>query len=379
MFNMSMIIVTLTGIVKLSPEQEISYNEICNEDPETVKKIKNEATVVIQSAWRHYLAKGIPGHPKFSQVDTKKVLKTRLEFTAIAKRYKYKRLNVANANPQLATIISDLKGRVNNFLESGMKNLNIYRTEITKQVGQMRENQFHMDSKMLKMYDATMKLNSFLVACNRNEVIEGKDFNKNKNLYTHRRAKMTTNHVKEFLALFKDAREPVNSFYEGFRPAERPQAKLARSNAASNLQEIIEGQEPDDVEQAINYPVLDDEPLVPSPFQGGYQLQGKGEKTKTNTYGEEEGEEEYEGEEESGEEEGKEEGETIKAGDITVKTEKEQTVNTKKTGKGSKKGKKGAKGETESAQASAKSKKKKAKNDNPSEKSSVKGKKPKKE
>lgn len=309
MFNMSMIIVTLTGIVKLTPEQEQSFNEICNQDPETVRKIKNEATVVIQSAWRCYLAHGIPNNPKFAKADSKMIIKTRLEFTAIAKRYKYKRLNVENANPQLGVIINDLKVKVNNFLETGMKNLNTYRTEVTKQVGQMRVNQYHMDSKMLKLYDVTMKLNSFIVACNRGEVIEAKDFNKNKSLYTHRRTKMATNHVKEFLALFKDARTPVDSFYEGFRPVEKPISKLVRSS------ENVDGGH---------------ENLAPSLPR---YSEGEKEENQSGTYeqGEEEGyEEDYEeeGYEEEGEEEGAEEEKTV--------TENNQTQKVRKTSSGKK-------------------------------------------
>lgn len=221
MFNMSMIIVTLTSIIQLTPEQDLSYNEITNIDPATLKKIRNEATVVIQSGWRHFLSNGIESNAKFPKRDFKTRLRARLEFVSISKRYKYKRLNVSNANPQLANIINDLKVKVNGFLEKGMKNLNIYRTEITKQVGEMRQNQYKMDAKILKMYDVTMRMNSFLVACNRGEEVEGKKFNTTKNLYTHRRAKMPVNAVKEFLLLFDDARHPADKFYESYRPMEK--------------------------------------------------------------------------------------------------------------------------------------------------------------
>ena len=296
MFNMSMIIVTLTGIVKHSPEQLQSFQEICNQDPDAVRKIKNEATVVIQLAWKHFLARGIPGNPKFPTANSKIILKTRLEFTSIARRYKYKRLNVVNANPQLSSIIIDLKHRVNNFLESGMKNLNIYRTEITKQVGQMRANQYQMDAKMLKMYDVTMKLNSFLVACNRGEVIEGKNFNKNKNLYTHRRAKMQNSSVKEFLALFKDARVPVDSFYEGYRPAEKEKAQNG-SNQGDPVQDEIDILKQENQERKGDKEVEDEINAAEEEFTLS--------KERKSVVGEEE---EESGEEEDAEEEGGEEG-----------------------------------------------------------------------
>lgn len=78
-----------------------------------------------------------------------------------------------------------------------------------------------MDAKILKMYDVTMRLNSFVIAANKGEDIEGPQLAKTKKLYTHKGGPMTTNKIKEFLAIFKDARSSADAFYENFRIAER--------------------------------------------------------------------------------------------------------------------------------------------------------------
>ena len=138
-FCMSMVIVTLTGIIKFTPEEETSYNEINNVDQDTIKKARQDAAVVIQAAWRFYVSKGDVARHR-PPADFKTRLRTRLEFVVIIKRSKYKRLNIVNANPQLGTIIDELQTRVNGFLEKGMRNLNLYKNTVAKQVGEIRQN-----------------------------------------------------------------------------------------------------------------------------------------------------------------------------------------------------------------------------------------------
>ena len=78
-----------------------------------------------------------------------------------------------------------------------------------------------MDAKVLKMYDVTMRLNSFVIAANKGQDIVGPQLAKTKNLYTHKGAPMTTNKIKEFLAIFKDARSSADAFYENYRIVEK--------------------------------------------------------------------------------------------------------------------------------------------------------------
>ncbi len=233
-FCMSMVIVTLTGVIQFSPEEETSYNEINNVDQETIKKAREEAAIVIQAAWRYVMSKGdVKRHIPPANFQTR--LRTRLEFVAIVKRSKYKRLNITNANPQLGTIINELEVKVNGFLEKGMKNLSLYKNSIAKQVGEIRQNQYMMDAKILKMYDVTMRLNSFVIAANKGEDIEGAQFNKNKQLYNHKGQLMPRNAVKELLALFKDARRPADSFYESYRVPDKEKGGQSPANMGTDL------------------------------------------------------------------------------------------------------------------------------------------------
>lgn len=320
---MSMIIVTLTSIIQFTPEQEQSYNEIVNLDPETIKKIRHEATIVIQAAWRDRLARSVLIAPSMTKEEksmiVKKKIVARLELVAISMRYKYKRLNVSNANPQLANIITDLKANVNDFLEEGMKNLNIYKTEVTKQVGEMRQNQFKMDAKILKMYDVTMRLNSFLVACNRGEAVEGSKFNTTKNLYTHRRAKMGVNAVKEYMLLFEDARAPADKFYESYRPAERVLSPSGLDQKNLELEDHLnkgQGNELDYIKINVG------EEQISNQTNGPKEISKKSEHTRNSNEDDQEDDsknEDREGEEELGEEEVEEE-------EIKEKVTKKNTI-----------------------------------------------------
>lgn len=341
MFNMSMIIVTLTSIIQFTPEQQMSYEEIVNLDPQTVKRIRNEASIVIQAAWKDYTARKLVAPANATKEDKKKIFNTkfnaRIMLVAIAKRYKYKRLNVTNANPQLSNIIFDLKENVNTFLEEGMRNLNVYKTEITKQVGEMRQNQFKMDAKILKMYDVTMRLNSFLVACNRGEPVEGSKFNTSKNLYTHRRAKMTINAVKEYMLLFDDAREPADKFYEAYRPAEKVAGPSNLDKKNLELEDHLNQDQGDDnINNYINIEIGEEQPS--KQVTTSKDKTKKTEKTQKTHKTDEtplEGEEEYQqsGEEEvHGEEEAREETEKVVKRQAT-KTSESQGSKRSKRGK----------------------------------------------
>lgn len=220
MFSMSMIIVTLSSMISLNQEQELSYNEINRTDPKTTEKIKKEAVVVIQSAFRYVLAKGDPVKGK-PQADFKTRLATRLEFIAITKRSRYKRLNVMNANPQLMGIIEDLKARVKTMRTRSMANLNTYKQVIPKQVAEIRHNQFLMDGKMLKMYDVTMRLNSFVASANRGQNPDGNVISKLKSLYNPRGVACDKNPTKEFLYLLDNAREETEKFFNQFNLADK--------------------------------------------------------------------------------------------------------------------------------------------------------------
>lgn len=213
MFNMSMLIVSLTGIIAFTPEEEQSYNEIVTTDKEVVDKMRTEAATLIQSFFRYVLTKIRLRHEKFAG----EKLKTLMDFIALTKRSKYKRLNITKANPQLSSIISEFQGRIDEFNIPGMKRLHLLKNQVTKQIGQMRGNQFEMDVKMLKLYDTTMRLNSFVIGFNKGKQIEGSEFATFKELYTQNKNKMKVNKVKEYLVLFKDAREPTNKFFEGYR------------------------------------------------------------------------------------------------------------------------------------------------------------------
>ncbi len=214
-FNMSMIIVTLTNQISFNSEEEQAYNEICDLDEVVVNKKKEDAAVLIQAMFRYVYSKGDVKHVR-PPADFKTRLRTRLEFVAVLTRSKYRRLNIENANPQLNEIIGRLQATVINFLESGMKKMSIYKNQISRQVSEVRQNQFKMDAKALKMLDVTMRLNSFLVNANKNEDIEGEQFNKTKELYGPNKKKLSHNMVRDFHYLFNNARSPTNDFYEQF-------------------------------------------------------------------------------------------------------------------------------------------------------------------
>ena len=214
-FNMSMIIVTLTSQIAFSPEEDQAFNQIQERDEAVIKKKKQDAAVLIQAAFRHSYSLGDPakGIPPAS---FKIRFGRKLEFVAVLKRSRYRRLNIENANPQLGEIIGRLQATVIGFLESGMKRMGIYRNQVSKQIAEVRQNQFKMDAKALKMLDVTMRLNSFIINANKGEDIDGENFDKTKELYGSNKKKLTHNIVKDFHYLFNNARQPTIEFYDQF-------------------------------------------------------------------------------------------------------------------------------------------------------------------
>src|SRR3990167_3558633 len=248
-FMVSMIIVTLTGSVQFTSEEEAAYTEICTKDKSLKEQQKIEARAVLVAAFRFWTIdrlkkegrpmRGIdsnqPDLQKLKNFRFGKWLAAKLEFTAVTKRMKYKRLSIKNANPQLSSIIEDLQGNVFSFLDKNEKNLKLYQTTVTKQIAEIRQTQYQTDAKAPKMYDLTMRLNSFLKIVNLedkengkesaarsgNKPIEKEDFDKNKVLYTCSGALMKGNFSKDLLILLDDARNSCDKFYENLKPSEK--------------------------------------------------------------------------------------------------------------------------------------------------------------
>ena len=82
------------------------------------------------------------------------------------------------ANPDIGDAISDLSETINGFLGNGAKRIKLLKEDVTKQICEMRQNQYEMDVKIAKLYDNSLKINSFLCLCNRQSKTEVSNLDK---------------------------------------------------------------------------------------------------------------------------------------------------------------------------------------------------------
>lgn len=219
-FFIAMTIVTITRMISMTPEEEKSYQEIIQTDKKAVVKRKSRAAELI-AMWYKLRVVERKRMKNKDAVPFSKYLDLRISFSGLLQRYKFNRLNIQNANPLINSIIKRLQDEVTGFTEKGMNDLNIYKNEVTKQVGQIRQNQYAMDVKCLKMLDTSMRLCSFVCADKEGTTIDRLDYLKHKLLYGPDGTKLEVNPVKEFLVLLKDARVPADNFFESIKPQEK--------------------------------------------------------------------------------------------------------------------------------------------------------------
>lgn len=159
MFNMSMIIVTLTNIISLSSEEEKAFGEIEGSKTE-LKNLSDDAASLIQKYGLYYLARK-------KDMDYRKTLKCRTDYMTVQHRFQFKRNQIKYANPDIGDAIDELTNTVFNTLKDGSKRIKLLKDDVTKQVCEMRQNQYEMDVKIANLYDNCLKINSFLCLCNR--------------------------------------------------------------------------------------------------------------------------------------------------------------------------------------------------------------------
>jgi hypothetical protein len=82
------------------------------------------------------------------------------------------------ANPKITDAIDELSETVFGFLENGTKRIKLLKEDVTKQICEMRQNQYEIDVKMAKLYDNSLKINSFLCLSNRSSKLTDPDLDK---------------------------------------------------------------------------------------------------------------------------------------------------------------------------------------------------------
>jgi hypothetical protein len=130
MFNMSMIIVTLTNIISLSSEEEKAFAEIEGSKTE-LKNLSDDAASFIQKYGLYYLAKR-------KNLDERKTLKCRTDYMTVQHRFQFKRNQIKFANPDIGDAIDELTNTVFNTLRDGSKRIKLLKDDVTKQVCEMR-------------------------------------------------------------------------------------------------------------------------------------------------------------------------------------------------------------------------------------------------
>lgn len=206
MFIMSMIIVTLTNIITLTKEEDDAYNSL-EESKELIKILHNDAALFIQKYYQYYTARK-------QQMDFRKRLKSRTDYMIVQHRFHFKRMMIKYANPDITDAIDELSETVFGFLSNGTKRIKLLKEDVTKQISEMRQNQYEIDVKMAKLYDNSLKINSFLCLCNRQSKFDVQNLDKLKMHFNPKGEKNTHIKTKTFVKEFFDARKTLSDFFE---------------------------------------------------------------------------------------------------------------------------------------------------------------------
>lgn len=201
-----MIIVTLTNIITLTKEEEKAYNQL-EESKEQQKTLNDDAAKLIQKYWYYFMAKQ-------KRMDFRKRLKSRTDYMIVQHRFHFKRMMIKYANPDIGDAIDELSETVFGFLSNGTKRIKLLKEDVTKQVCEMRQNQYEMDVKVAKLYDNSLKINSFLCLCNRQSKIDVPNLDKLKMHFNPKGEKNNHIKTKQFVKEFYDAREKLTKFFE---------------------------------------------------------------------------------------------------------------------------------------------------------------------
>lgn len=137
----------------------------------------------------------------------------------VKQRFFFKRMMVFYSNPDIEDAIEDLSKTVYGFLTQGSSKIKMLKTEVTKQICEMRQNQYEIDVKMTKLYDNTLKINSFLCLCNRQTKCEVDNLDKLKMYFDPNGNKNCHIKTKQFVQDFFEARKPLTEFFESVENA----------------------------------------------------------------------------------------------------------------------------------------------------------------
>jgi hypothetical protein len=105
--------------------------------------------------------------PEENKKNAAESLKLRTGYMILQHRFHFKRMMIKYANPKITDAIDDLTGTVFGFLDKGAKGIKSLKKDVKFQVCEMRKKQYEIDIKMARLYDNTLKINSFLCLCNR--------------------------------------------------------------------------------------------------------------------------------------------------------------------------------------------------------------------
>ena len=211
MFIMSTIIVTLTNIITLTNEEEAAYNSL-ERTKESNNKLKPDAARFILYYWRYYYA-------KIKDYDRRKRLKARSDYITVKERFHFKRMMVLHSNPKIEEAIESLSTTVYDYLKNGSKKIKILKDDVGKQVCEMRQNQYKIDVQMLKLYDNTLKINSFLCLSNMLSKCEYDNLDKLKFHFDPKGKKNNHIKTKHFVKEFYNARKPLKDFFKSIEEA----------------------------------------------------------------------------------------------------------------------------------------------------------------
>lgn len=133
-----------------------------------------------------------------------------------------------HSNPDIDQAIGQLSESIERYIKAGSTKLKVLKNDVTRQVGIIRQNQYEMDVKLLKLYDSTVKVNSFLCLCNRQSKCEVEDLDKLKFHFNPLGEKGKQIKPKTFMKKFMKSRDPLIDFFEGVEAA-REQSSPTKS------------------------------------------------------------------------------------------------------------------------------------------------------
>jgi hypothetical protein len=168
MFVVSTITATLTNIISLSKEEDAVYGEVID-SVNNENRLKGEAVDFIQ-AWFKFM------YSRKRKLEIRVRMKARTDFILNKNRFAFKREMISYVEPQMELVIEDLQRTIDQFRINGTRKMKVFRNHITRQVNTIRQNQFDIDTKMMKIYDQSFKLGSYLKYSNdHKEVVQDFD------------------------------------------------------------------------------------------------------------------------------------------------------------------------------------------------------------